>query len=93
MVVMDISLPTGFEVKKKDLDDMKNLVNNSIVQFEIRPGRVFLYLDKVNKDGKNCVGFPISQVFESNLVLPVTATVFEYYEPGYGDGTASTDGI
>uniref|UniRef100_UPI00358FBAE5 complement C3-like n=1 Tax=Myxine glutinosa TaxID=7769 RepID=UPI00358FBAE5 len=83
MVVMDISLPTGFAAKKKDLDDMKNLVDTYIVQYELRPGRVFLYLDKVNMGGDNCVGFRLSQVFDSNLVLPVSATVFTYYEPEF----------
>eukprot|EP00062_Callorhinchus_milii_P023789 gi/632982999/ref/XP_007908431.1/ PREDICTED: complement C4-like [Callorhinchus milii] len=80
MAVVDISLLSGFEPDTTHLEKLKNGVDKYIDQYELKDGKVLLYLDMVRVK-KECVVFAANQVVPVGLVQPATATLYDFYNP------------
>ncbi|MBN3295253.1 CO4 protein, partial [Amia calva] len=80
MAIVDISLLSGFEAEREDLDKLKDLADQYISHYEITGGRVIMYFEEVIEE-KYCVQFGARQTVPVGLVQPATASVYDYYEP------------
>ncbi|XP_078073656.1 complement C4-like [Mustelus asterias] len=80
MAIVDISLLSGFQPERPDLEKLKNLVDRYIDEYEFKEGRVLLYLETVTEQ-KQCVVFGAKQIFPIGLIQPASATLYDYYNP------------
>ncbi|XP_036386399.1 complement C3-like [Megalops cyprinoides] len=88
MVVLDITLPTGFVPDTKDLEMLTNSVDRYINNFEIVEGlsdrgSLIIHLFKVSNREKESVSFRLLQKFKVGLIQPSSVTVYEYYNPDH----------
>ncbi|KAJ8283257.1 hypothetical protein COCON_G00021070 [Conger conger] len=86
MVVLDITIPTGFVPDNKDLEMLSNSVDRYISNFEIVDGlsdrgSLIIHLFKVSSKETETVSFRLQQKFRVRLIQPSSVTVYEYYNP------------
>ncbi|XP_028301630.1 A.superbus venom factor 2-like [Gouania willdenowi] len=86
MVVLDISLPTGFTPENSDLEMLSNSVDQYINYFKIVDnlsdrGSLILHLFKVSHKESEILFFRLQQRFKVGLLQPSSVTVYEYYNP------------
>uniref|UniRef100_UPI00398EFD61 complement C4-like n=1 Tax=Pristiophorus japonicus TaxID=55135 RepID=UPI00398EFD61 len=80
MAIVDISLLSGFEPEKTDLDQLKNLADRYIESYDFKDGRVLLYLQTVTEQ-RECFVFGAKQIIPIGLIQPASATLYDYYNP------------
>ncbi|KAJ0033654.1 hypothetical protein NQD34_000761 [Periophthalmus magnuspinnatus] len=89
MVVLDVSLPTGFTPNNADLDMLSNSVDKYIANFKVVDnlsdrGSLILHLFKVvsHKEPEILI-FKLQQNFKIGHIQPSSVTVYEYYNPDH----------
>ncbi|KAJ0051299.1 hypothetical protein NL108_018414, partial [Boleophthalmus pectinirostris] len=88
MVVLDVSLPTGFTPDNTDLDMLSNSVDKYIANFKVVDnlsdrGSLILHLFKVSHKEPEIVIFKLQQNFKVGHIQPSSVTVYEYYNPDH----------
>ncbi|KAM7010094.1 complement C3-like [Tautogolabrus adspersus] len=88
MVVLDISLPTGFTPENSDLEMLSNSVDRYVSNFQIVDnlsdrGSLILHLFKVSHKEPEILIFRLQQSFKVGLLQPSSVTVYEYYNPDH----------
>ncbi|KAM4595769.1 complement C3-like [Fundulus diaphanus] len=88
MVVLDISLPTGFTPENSDLEMLSNSVDHYISNFQIVDnlsdrGSLVIHLFKVSHKEPEILIFRLQQTFKVGLLQPSSVTVYEYYNPDH----------
>ncbi|CAG5928835.1 unnamed protein product, partial [Menidia menidia] len=88
MVVLDISLPTGFTPDNSDMEMLSNSVdcyvsNHQIVDNLSDRGSLILHLFKVSHKEPEILVFRLQQNFKVGLLQPSSVTVYEYYNPDH----------
>ncbi|KAM4750099.1 complement C3-like [Anableps anableps] len=88
MVVLDISLPTGFTPENSDLEMLSNSVDHYISNFKIVDnlsdrGSLIIHLFKVSHKEPEILIFRLQQTFKVGLLQPSSVTVYEYYNPDH----------
>ncbi|KAJ8001694.1 hypothetical protein DPEC_G00172110 [Dallia pectoralis] len=88
MVVLDISLPTGFVPENDDLERLTNSVDRYINNFQVVDnlsdrGSLIIHLFKVSNKQTETVTFRLQQTFKVGLLQPSSVTVYEYYNPDH----------
>ncbi|XP_068460339.1 complement C3-like [Clinocottus analis] len=84
MVVLDISLPTGFTPEYSDLEKLSNSVDGYISNFQVVDnlsdrGSLIIHLFKVSNVEQEILIFRLQQSFRVGLLQPSSVTVYEYY--------------
>ncbi|KAE8300564.1 A.superbus venom factor 1 [Larimichthys crocea] len=95
MVVLDISLPTGFTPENSDLEMLSNSVDRYINNFQIVDnlsdrGSLIIHLFKVSHKEPEILIFRLQQNFKVGLLQPSSVTVYEYYNPDHRCSQAYT---
>ncbi|KAI1886650.1 hypothetical protein AGOR_G00197990 [Albula goreensis] len=88
MVVLDITLPTGFVPDNADLEMLTNSVDRYINNFEIVDGlsdrgSLIIHLFRVSNKEREVISFRLLQKFKVGLIQPSSVTVYEYYNPDH----------
>ncbi|XP_053275525.1 complement C3 [Pleuronectes platessa] len=88
MVVLDVSLPTGFTPENSDLEMLLNSVDRYINNFQIVDnlsdrGSLIIHLFKVSHKEPEILIFRLQQSFKVGLLQPSSVTVYEYYSPDH----------
>ncbi|KAK2817446.1 hypothetical protein Q5P01_025637 [Channa striata] len=88
MVVLDISLPTGFTPENSDLEMLSNSVDRYINNFQIvdnlsERGSLIIHLFKVSHKEPEILIFRLQQRFKVGLLQPSSVTAYEYYHPDH----------
>ncbi|KAF3852816.1 hypothetical protein F7725_006171 [Dissostichus mawsoni] len=88
MVVLDISLPTGFTPENSDLEMLSNSVDHYINDFKIVDnlsdrGSLIIHLFKVSHKEPEILIFRLQQRFKVGLLQPSSVTAYEYYNPDH----------
>ncbi|XP_027024313.2 complement C3-like isoform X2 [Tachysurus fulvidraco] len=86
MIVLDISLPTGFEPENSDLELLANSVDRYINNFQVVDnlsdrGSLIIHLFKVSNREADIITFRLNQKFKVGLLQPSIVTVYQYYNP------------
>ncbi|XP_077017491.1 complement C4-B-like [Tamandua tetradactyla] len=80
MAIADISLLSGFQALRADLEKLTSLSDRYVSHFETEGPHVLLYFDSV-PTSRECVGFGAVQEVPVGLVQPASATLYDYYNP------------
>ncbi|KAM4696196.1 complement C4-B-like [Rhinophrynus dorsalis] len=80
MAIVDITMLSGFEPVAQDLDKLKDSSERYISHYEIHPGRLLIYFDKV-PDPRDCVYFDAVQKVKISPLQPASAVLYDFYEP------------
>ncbi|XP_041641340.1 complement C3-like isoform X2 [Cheilinus undulatus] len=88
MVILDVSLPTGFTPENSDLEMLSNSVDRYINNFKVVDnlsdrGSLILHLFKVSHKEPEILIFRLQQSFKVGLLQPSSVTVYEYYNPDH----------
>ncbi|KAJ3614154.1 hypothetical protein NHX12_017730 [Muraenolepis orangiensis] len=88
MVVLDISLPSGFTPDHSDLETLSNSVDHYISHFQVVDnlsdrGSLIIHLFKVSHKDPEILIFRLQQNFKLGLIQPSSVTVYEYYNPDH----------
>uniref|UniRef100_S4RFV4 Uncharacterized protein n=1 Tax=Petromyzon marinus TaxID=7757 RepID=S4RFV4_PETMA len=81
MTIIEVNMLTGFLPDKNDLIQLKDSVDKYISYYEITDSVLIIYLDKVPSTENYCFAFKIKQMLRSDMIQPVTASVYDYYSP------------
>ncbi|XP_065610074.1 complement C4-B isoform X2 [Cyrtonyx montezumae] len=81
MVVVEISLLSGFSPHRSDLDKLRDVVDHWISHYELDGNRLVLYLDEVSPQ-RQCLSFGATQDIAVGHMQPAMAAIYDYYEPG-----------
>ncbi|KAH1182810.1 hypothetical protein KIL84_004302 [Mauremys mutica] len=82
MAIADITLLSGFQPHVDDLDKLKDLADRYISHYEVQGQRLLLYFETVPQE-RDCVGFRAAQPVPVGLLQPASASLYDFYEPGY----------
>ncbi|XP_059848367.1 complement C3-like [Hypanus sabinus] len=85
MVILDISMLTGFSPDVNDLGQLKNGIEDYISRYEIDKalstrGSLIIYLDSVSNLEDTCVAFKVHQFYKVGLIQPASVKIYEYYD-------------
>ncbi|XP_077379564.1 complement C3-like isoform X2 [Festucalex cinctus] len=88
MVMLDVSLPTGFTPENSDLELLSNSVDRYITNFKMVDnlsdrGSLIIHLFKVSHKEPEVLIFRLHQNFKVGLLQPSSVTVYEYYNPDH----------
>uniref|UniRef100_A0A8C5RXT5 Complement C4 gamma chain n=1 Tax=Laticauda laticaudata TaxID=8630 RepID=A0A8C5RXT5_LATLA len=81
MVIVDISLLSGFQPDEVDLAQLQEVPDQYINHWEIQGQRLLLYFDQAPQSGRECVAFRAKQIVSVGKLQPASATVYDFYEP------------
>ncbi|KAF4118185.1 complement C3-like [Onychostoma macrolepis] len=86
MTILDIGLPTGFDVEESDLKELSSGKERYIQKYENNKvlserGSLILYLNKVSHKEMETIAFKMRQTFKVGLLQPAAVTIYEYYSP------------
>ncbi|XP_050960786.1 complement C3-like [Labeo rohita] len=86
MTILDIGIPTGFEVEKNDLKKLSTGKERYIQKFEMdkelsERGSLILYLDQVSHKEKERIVFRMHQLYNVSALQLAAVTIYEYYSP------------
>uniref|UniRef100_A0A671NSI1 Complement C3-like n=1 Tax=Sinocyclocheilus anshuiensis TaxID=1608454 RepID=A0A671NSI1_9TELE len=84
MTILDIGLPTGFEVEESDLKQLSSGKERYIQKYEKNKvlserGSLILYLNKVLETER--IVFRMHQMLNVGQLQPAAVTIYEYYSP------------
>ncbi|KAI3360945.1 hypothetical protein L3Q82_013149, partial [Scortum barcoo] len=82
MAIADITLLSGFEVNKQELDMLKEPPEQYISHYEASYGRVVIYFNELFEP-EECISFSAKQIIPIGLLQPAPAVFYDYYEPAY----------
>ncbi|KAI5939250.1 Complement C4-A [Manis javanica] len=82
MAIADITLLSGFNALRADLEKLTSLADRYVSHFETEGPHVLLYFDSVTTH-RECVGFGAVQEVAIGLVQPASAALYDYYNPEY----------
>ncbi|OXB74423.1 UNVERIFIED_CONTAM: hypothetical protein H355_002488 [Colinus virginianus] len=94
MVVVEISLLSGFSPHRSDLDKLRDVVDHWISHYELDGNRLVLYLDEHSpcisvfhlvtqiSPERQCLSFGATQDIAVGHMQPAMAAIYDYYEPG-----------
>ncbi|KTF80048.1 hypothetical protein cypCar_00049115, partial [Cyprinus carpio] len=87
MTILDVGLPTGFEVEESDLKELSSGKERYIQKYEKNKvlserGSLILYLDKVSHKEVEVISFRMHQMYNVGLLQSAAVTIYEYYSPG-----------
>ncbi|KTG40749.1 hypothetical protein cypCar_00009652, partial [Cyprinus carpio] len=87
MTILDIGLPTGFEVEETDLKQLSSGKERYIQKYEKNKvlserGSLILYLNKVSHRETERLAFSMHQMHNASQLQPAAVTIYEYYSPG-----------
>ncbi|XP_077617058.1 complement C4-A-like [Crocuta crocuta] len=80
MAIADITLLSGFNALRADLEKLTSLSDRYVSYFETEGPHVLLYFDSV-PTSRECVGFGAVQEVAVGLVQPATAALYDFYNP------------
>ncbi|XP_023820303.1 LOW QUALITY PROTEIN: complement C4 [Oryzias latipes] len=80
MSIADITLLSGFEAKKEDLEKLKRPPEQYITHYELINGKVVIYFNELFEK-KECIAFDAEQLVPVGLLQPAEAVFYDYYEP------------
>ncbi|XP_051898248.1 complement C3-like [Pristis pectinata] len=85
MVILDISMLTGFFPDTNDLGQLKNGIEDYISRFELDKelstrGSLIIYLDSVSNLEDTCIAFKVHQFYNVGLIQPASVKIYEYYD-------------
>ncbi|XP_032998058.1 complement C4-like [Lacerta agilis] len=83
MVIVDITLLSGFHPDENYLEELRTLPDQYISHWEIQGRRLLLYFDSVPGSGRECVSFTAKQLVPVGKIQPVSATIYDFYEPDH----------
>uniref|UniRef100_A0A8C1Q4C6 Uncharacterized protein n=1 Tax=Cyprinus carpio TaxID=7962 RepID=A0A8C1Q4C6_CYPCA len=86
MTILDIGLPTGFEVEETDLKQLSSGKERYIQKYEKNKvlserGSLILYLNKVSHRETERLAFSMHQMHNASQLQPAAVTIYEYYSP------------
>ncbi|KAK7165642.1 hypothetical protein R3I93_005648 [Phoxinus phoxinus] len=86
MTILDISIPTGFDVEENDLEKLSTGKERYIQKYEKNKvlserGSLIIYLDKVSHKETERLAFRMHKMFNVGLLQPAAVTIYEYYSP------------
>uniref|UniRef100_A0A9J7X3A1 NTR domain-containing protein n=1 Tax=Cyprinus carpio carpio TaxID=630221 RepID=A0A9J7X3A1_CYPCA len=86
MTILDVGLPTGFEVEESDLKELSSGKERYIQKYEKNKvlserRSLILYLDKVSHKEKEVISFRMHQLYNVGLLQSAAVTIYEYYSP------------
>ncbi|XP_048051368.1 complement C3-like isoform X1 [Megalobrama amblycephala] len=86
MTILDIGIPTGFDVEVKELKELSTGKERYIQKFEMdnelsERGSLILYLDKVSHKENETISFRMHKMFDVGLLQPAPVKIYEYYSP------------
>uniref|UniRef100_A0ABK0LA54 Complement C4A n=1 Tax=Rattus norvegicus TaxID=10116 RepID=A0ABK0LA54_RAT len=82
MAIADITLLSGFQALRADLEKLTSLSDRYVSHFETDGPHVLLYFDSVPTT-RECVGFGALQEVAVGLVQPASAVLYDYYSPDH----------
>ncbi|XP_051898247.1 complement C3-like [Pristis pectinata] len=85
MVILDISMLTGFSPDTNDLGQLKNGIEDYISRFELDKalstrGSLIIYLDSVSNLEDTCIAFKVHQFYKVGFIQPASVKIYEYYD-------------
>ncbi|KAG8505792.1 Complement C4-A [Galemys pyrenaicus] len=80
MAIADITLLSGFQALRADLEKLTSLSDRYVSHFETEGPHILLYFDSI-PTSRECVGFGAVQEVAVGLVQPASATLYDYYNP------------
>uniref|UniRef100_A0A3P9GZE4 Complement 4B (Chido blood group) n=1 Tax=Oryzias latipes TaxID=8090 RepID=A0A3P9GZE4_ORYLA len=80
MSIAEITLLSGFEAKKEDLEKLKRPPEQYITHYELINGKVVIYFNELFEK-KECIEFDAEQFVPVGLLQPAEAVFYDYYEP------------
>ncbi|KAM9266886.1 LOW QUALITY PROTEIN: complement C4-B-like [Cariama cristata] len=80
MAVAEISLLSGFQPHRPDLDKLRDVVDRWISHYELNGARLVIYLDEVPTQ-RQCISFGATQEVAVGQLQPAMAAIYDYYEP------------
>ncbi|KAF4118186.1 complement C3-like [Onychostoma macrolepis] len=86
MTILDIGLPTGFDVEEHDLKALSSGKEKYIQKYEKNKvlserGSLILYLNKVSHKETETIAFRMHQTHNVGQLQPAAVTIYEYYSP------------
>ncbi|XP_070600137.1 complement C4-B-like [Erythrolamprus reginae] len=81
MVIVDISLLSGFQPDELDLAQLQEVPDQYINHWETQGQRLILYFDQAPQSGRECISFRAKQVVSVGKLQPASATIYDFYEP------------
>ncbi|XP_056311766.1 complement C3-like [Danio aesculapii] len=86
MTILDIGLPTGFDIDEADLKQLSTGKERYIQKYEKNKvlserGSLIIYLDKVSHQVSERLVFRMHKTFNVGLLQPASVTIYEYYSP------------
>ncbi|XP_052459483.1 complement C3 [Carassius gibelio] len=86
MTILDIGLPTGFDVEENDLKELSKGKERYIQTYEKNKvlserGSLILYLNKVSHKERETIAFRMHQTLDVGQLQPAAVTIYEYYSP------------
>uniref|UniRef100_A0ABM5FGV4 Complement C4-B-like n=1 Tax=Pogona vitticeps TaxID=103695 RepID=A0ABM5FGV4_9SAUR len=82
MVIVDITLLSGFQPDEGDLNQLRDVPERYISHWEIQGRRLLLYIDSVPESDRECLAFKARQMVPVGKLQPASATIYDFYEPG-----------
>ncbi|XP_067260267.1 complement C3-like [Chanodichthys erythropterus] len=86
MTILDIGIPTGFDVEENDLEKLSSGKERYIQKYEKNTelserGSLILYLQKVSHKETERIAFRMKKIVNVGLLQPAAVTIYEYYSP------------
>nr|XP_056700077.1 complement C4-like [Euleptes europaea] len=81
MVVADITMLSGFQPDRDDLDKLRDLADQYISHWEFQGQQLLLYFDTVPASGQECISFGAKQLVAVGKLQPTSASLYDFYEP------------
>ncbi|XP_062388632.1 complement C3-like, partial [Sardina pilchardus] len=86
MPILDVTIPTGFEVDTGDLFKLQEGRDRFIQKWEkdkklSERGSLIIYLPKISHRQPDRIAFKLHKVMDVGMIQPAAVTVYEYYDP------------
>ncbi|XP_067260265.1 complement C3-like [Chanodichthys erythropterus] len=86
MTILDIGIPTGFDVEENDLKELSSGKERYIQKYAKNTGlsgrgSLILYLNKVSHKEIERLVFRMNKMVDVGLLQPAPVTIYEYYSP------------
>ncbi|ROL46563.1 Complement C3 [Anabarilius grahami] len=86
MTILDIGIPTGFNVENEDLRKLSTGKERFIQKFAMdkvlsERGSLIIYLDKVLRIEPRKISFRMHKMLDVGVFQPAAVTIYEYYSP------------
>ncbi|XP_073415037.1 complement C5 isoform X2 [Dendrobates tinctorius] len=79
--VMEITLLTGLQADEKQLNKLKNRVDQFVTDYSIEDGKVILYFDWISDDDYICAPLYVRNIFKVSFRSPGIFKVYEFHAP------------